>query len=140
MDITELERKFKERKWKLTRPRRAILEVLSRAGSHLNPAQIYRLGRRRYRRLGLVTVYRTLALLEELGLVQRVHLETGCHGFAAVRAPEGHHHQLICKDCGRVEEFSECGSDQLLAQLQHRTGFVIETHYLEVIGYCPKCQ
>jgi Fe2+ or Zn2+ uptake regulation protein len=138
--IAELEQRLREQGLKLTRPRQAVLEVLSRSGSRLSPAEIHRQGRRSYRRLGLVTVYRTLALLEEMGLVQRVHTETGCHSFAGVRSPEGHHHQLICKDCGRVEEFSDCASEQLLAKLQKETGFAVEDHRLEVIGCCPKCQ
>ncbi len=140
VQITELEQKLSEQGLKLTPPRRAILEVLSRSASCLSPAEIYRQGRRRHRRLGLVTVYRTLALLEALGLVQRVHMEEGCHSFTAVRSPESHHHQLICKDCGRVEEFSDCASEKLLARLQQQTGFAIEDHRLEVIGYCPNCQ
>ncbi|MDW8141691.1 MAG: Fur family transcriptional regulator [Candidatus Bipolaricaulota bacterium] len=140
VDIADIERKLKEHGLKITKSRRAILRVISRSSARLSPAQIHRRARRSYRRLGLVTVYRTLALLEELGLAQRVHTETDCHSFAPVRAPEGHHHPLICKECGRVEEFSQCGSERLLARLQRETGFAIESHHLEVIGYCPKCQ
>lgn len=138
--ITELEQKLRDRGVKLTQPRRAVLKVLGLSDSHLTPAEVYRRGRRHYRKLGLVTVYRTLTLLEELGLAQRVHMETGCHSFAAVRSSESHHHQLICKDCGRVEEFSDCASEKLLARLQQETGFAIEDHRLEVIGHCPNCR
>lgn len=141
-DITELEAQLKSRGYKLTRPRRAVLVVLAASSAHLNPMEVYHQARRRYPQLGLVTVYRTLALLEELGLVRRVHLGEGCHSFAPLRSDseESHHHQLICGECGRVEEFPDCAFAKLLGQLQQRTGFAIEDHRLEVVGRCPSCQ
>ncbi len=126
--------------YRLTKPRRAVLETLASSSTHLTPEELYRQARRRYRKIGLVTVYRTLGLLERLGLVQRVHAEAGCHSFAVVRSHEGHHHQLICRGCGRVEEFPDCALDGVLAGLQKRTGFIIESHHVEVIGRCAKCQ
>ncbi len=134
------EGRLKERGYRLTKPRRAVLEVLGAEPICLTPEEIHRQARRRHRKLGLVTVYRTLALLEKLGLVQRVHSETGCHSFAAVRSKRSHHHQLICRTCGRVEEFSDCQLGDMLTGLHERTGFAIEAHHLEVIGLCPKCR
>lgn len=126
--------------YRLTKPRCAVLETLSAAPAHLTPEQLYQQAQQHYSKLGMVTVYRTLALLERLGLVQRVHAKAGCHSFTLVRSCEGHHHQLICRDCGRVEEFPDCALDNTLEQLHKRTGFAIETHQLEVVGRCPKCQ
>lgn len=128
--------------YRLTKPRCAVLETLSTEPSHLTPEQLHKQARQHYSKLGLVTVYRTLALLEKLGLVQRVHVDTGCHSFAAIRSNDraSHHHRLICRDCGRVEEFPDCALDSVLAELQKRTGFAIETHQLEVVGRCPDCQ
>lgn len=132
--------RLKEEGYRMTKPRRAVLEVLAANSVHLTPEDLYRQARQRYRKLGLVTVYRTLAILEGLGLIQRVHVDSGCHSFAAVRLDRGHHHQLICRACGRVEEFPDCALDDVMQTLQARTGFAIESHHLEVIGRCPKCQ
>ena len=138
--MTDLLNRVKARGYRLTAPRRAVLETLAREQVHLTPEELYRRARRRYAKLGLVTVYRTLELLERLGMVQRVHSAPGCHSFALVRLAGAHHHQLICRDCGRVEEFSDCRLERVLQELQARTGFAIESHQVEVIGRCPECQ
>lgn len=140
--LTEaLQSQLRARGYRLTKPRRAVLETLVAEPTHLRPEELYTQARRRYRKLGIVTVYRTVTLLEQLGLVQRVHLDsTRCQSFALVRSAQGHHHQLVCRDCGRVEEFSDCALEGTLEGLQKRTGFSIETHHLEVIGQCPECQ
>ena len=104
----------------------------------LSPAEIYARARRRDAHIGLVTVYRTLDILIELGLVRRIHLEDGCHGYAPVGASHGHH--LICSSCNQVIEFDECGLDEMLARIARQTGFQIEQHRLEVFGRCPKCR
>lgn len=134
------EGRLKEQGYRVTKPRRAVLEVLWAEPICLTPEEIHRRARQRHRTLGLVTVYRTLALLEQLSLVQRVHTGAGCHSFAAVRSNESHRHQLICRTCGRVEEFSDCELDNTLHGLHERTGFSIEAHHLEVVGRCPQCQ
>ncbi len=132
---------LRARGYRLTKARRAVLETMASETGHRTPEEIHRQARWRYRKLGLVTVYRTLALLERLNLVQRVHQgKMRCHSFAAVRLEKGHHHQLICRTCGHVEEFPDCALDRTLRKLQARTGFAIESHHLEVVGQCPKCQ
>lgn len=134
--ITQLQAKG----YRVTQPRRAVLEALASGRAHLTPEELYRRARRRYRKIGLVTVYRTLGLLERLGMVQRVHRDAGCHSFVLVRLAGDHHHPLVCRDCGRVEEFSDCRLERVLQELQARTGFAIESHQLEVVGRCPGCQ
>lgn len=89
--------------------------------------------------IGLVTVYRTLALLAEFDLVRRVHGPGGCHGY--VLASPGHHHTLVCEKCGRAVEFSGTGDlDALLESIEEQTGFAIKGHLLQLDGVCPDCQ
>jgi Fur family ferric uptake transcriptional regulator len=134
----ELERRLRESGYRLTRPRQAVLAVVALGEEHLNPAQIYERARAIYPKLGIVTVYRTLEVLAELGLIQRVHLDGDCHSY--VRADRGHSHQIICRECGRVEAFADCALDPLLSTLRKRTGYLIESHWLELLGRCPNCQ
>ena len=89
--------------YRVTGPRRVIVELLAESERALGPIDVYDLGRTQYPGLGLVTVYRTLEKLEELGLVQRVHLPDGCHRY--MRATQGHQHLLLCTRCGRVVFF-----------------------------------
>jgi len=134
----ELGAKLHQNDRKLTRARQAVFDILASADRHLTPAEIYRQAKARYPQLGLTTVYRTLDLLAELGYVQRIHTTDGCHSYAP--SAQAHGHQLICSLCGRTEEFSDCDLEALIELLQSRTGFEINVHMLELMGYCPACQ
>ena len=138
LDRDKLGAQLREQGYKLTRPRQAVLTALALSDGHLNPTQVYERARAVYPKIGLVTVYRALDLLTQLGLIQRVHLDEGCHSY--VRAGEGHSHQLICKECGRVEAFSECALEDIFQGLTKKTGFAIEGHRLELLGRCPDCR
>lgn len=124
---------------RLTRPRQAVLQVLFDADDWLRPEQILESARRTCPSVGLVTVYRTLALLEQLGLTRRIHVEPGCHGYALIGLEHGHH--LVCRSCHQVLEVP--GSEDLtsmIRRISRKTGFVIEDHLLELTGLCPACR
>jgi Fur family transcriptional regulator, ferric uptake regulator len=123
---------------KLTRPRRAVLKVIAASTHSLTPAEIHAQAQKHYRQTGLVTVYRTLDLLTECGLVRKIHESDGCHSYAPASA--GHAHHIICENCHSVAEFEGCDLDDLFAAVQHRTGYRISGHWLELFGYCPRCQ
>jgi Fur family ferric uptake transcriptional regulator len=123
---------------RLTRPRQIVLEVVKNASRHLTPAEIYDRAKVKYPRLGLATVYRTLDLLVQLGYIQRIHLEQGCHSYAPIERPHGHH--LVCSSCGRAVEFANCELEPLMKTLATKTGYVIDVHVLELMGQCPSCQ
>ncbi len=128
---------LREHRRKLTRPRQAILDIIAAAEHHLTPAEIHKRARKKYPHLGLVTVYRTLDLLTELGYVRRVHFNDGCHSYVA--AAQGHAHHLVCSNCGKAQEFENCDLEPLIANLQRKTGFEINVHMLELMGRCPDC-
>lgn len=123
--------------YRLTLPRLAVLQVLQQSDEQLNPMDIYERGRAIYSRLGLVTVYRTLDILDELGIARRVHTEGDCHGFA--RAQDERHY-LICRRCHRVADFPCDGLADLIAQVQQLTGYRVDAHLVELTGLCPTCQ
>jgi Fe2+ or Zn2+ uptake regulation protein len=123
--------------YRLTRSRQAVVETLTHAGQSLTPADIYETGRGRHKRLGLVTVYRTLEALEELGLVQRVHRPDGCHAY--VPAFQGHQHLLLCQSCGRVEVFKGDDLVEFARRLEGESGFEIREHWLQFFGLCEDC-
>ncbi len=128
---------LREHNRKLTRQRQAILDILATADHHLTPAEIHQQARANYPHLGLVTVYRTLDLLTELGYVQRVHFADGCHSYAATA--QEHTHHLVCSSCGRAQEFKDCDLEPLIELLERRTGYEITVHMLELMGHCPEC-
>lgn len=126
--------------YRLTEPRRAVVETIALSRHVLTPFDVFELARRQYPRLGLVTVYRTLEKLEELELVQRVHRPSGCQAFIA--AFSGHQHMLICQACGRVEFFSGDSErmDSLMSAVGEESGYQIREHWLQLFGLCSGCQ
>jgi Fur family transcriptional regulator, ferric uptake regulator len=132
--------RLQENGYRLTEPRRAVVEVIASSQQVINPLEVFGQARQRYPGLGLVTVYRTIEKLEELHLVQRVHQPSGCQGFVA--AFSGHQHLLICQACGRVEFFS--GENEQMeswtASLEHESGYTIQEHWLQLFGLCASCQ
>jgi Fe2+ or Zn2+ uptake regulation protein len=124
--------------YRLTRPLNAIIEVMASSHSALSPLQVYDLGRLKFPRLGLVTVYRALEKLEELKLVQRVHQPDGCHRY--LHAARGHQHLLVCTVCGRAEYFSGDDFTNFSEHLAASSGYQIHDHWLQYFGLCPACQ
>jgi Fur family transcriptional regulator, ferric uptake regulator len=124
--------------YRITNPLKVIVEMLAGASRALGPVEIFDLGRREYPKMGLVTVYRTLDKLEELGLITRVHQSNGCHAY--LRAANGHEHILLCTRCGQVVYFVGDDLTILMNRVSQQSGFVIREHWLQLHGLCPNCQ
>lgn len=124
--------------YRVTAARRAVVDTVFGTSRALTPSQVYDSARKKYRALGLVTVYRTLEKLEELHLIQRVHQPLGCQAFIA--AGIGHQHLLLCKQCGQVEFFEGDDLDSLTRSIARRTGYEIHEHWLQLFGLCSNCK
>jgi len=123
---------------RITAPRRAIVSILANSDQALEAVEIFDQSREDHSQLGLVTVYRTLEMLEQLGLVQRVHQAEGCHLY--LRAPQGHEHILVCKNCRRTDYFSGDDLTTLIETTSQKSGYQIEDHWLQFIGLCARCK
>jgi Fe2+ or Zn2+ uptake regulation protein len=124
--------------YRLTRPLMAVIGVMAASGRALTPMEVFDSARESYPRLGLVTVYRSLEKLEEIGLVQRVHQPDECGSYIAARA--GHQHLLICQSCGQTRYFSGDNLEALISSVERETGFTIQAHWLQLFGICPDCR
>jgi Fur family ferric uptake transcriptional regulator len=124
--------------YRLTAARSAVVQTV--AGTHhaLTPHDVYSVARACYPALGLVSVYRTLEKLEELGLIQRVHGQSGCQAF--ISTGTGHQHLLLCQKCGRIAYFEGDDLSPLIASIASRTGYNIREHWLQLFGLCSDCQ
>jgi Fur family ferric uptake transcriptional regulator len=120
--------KIRGQGYKATPQRLAVLGALA-AEQHQTLKEI----RARCPEVGLVTVYRTLDLLCEIGAVRRLDLGDGPRYELA----ENHHHHLVCESCGAVSEFEECPLD--LRRLQD-VDFEVASHSLEIYGRCVVCR
>ena len=138
MSSASLQQALRNHGFKLTRARRALLQVLGQASVHLKAADLHRAVRAIDPSVGLASVYRTLNLLSRLGLLRLVHTNHRHRHYA--QATHEHAHHLLCNDCGRVVEFSDCQVERLIKTLARRTRFVIEEHSIELYGRCPDCR
>lgn len=123
---------------RITSPRRTIIEILLDSPRALEPVEIFDLGRKVNPGIGLVTVYRTLEILEKLGLIQRIHQEDGCH--MVVPAVTGHQHYLVCTNCGKTAYFQGDDLGLLFSRVETNTGYKISDHWLQLFGTCPDCR
>lgn len=88
--------------------------------------------------IGRATVYRTVKLLLQLGLLCKVALQDGAPRYSL--APLGHHHHIVCVRCGAISDFRQCNLDDLTARLQAALGGELVGHRLEVYSLCYNCQ
>ena len=120
-------------------PRRLeVLEELARERDDVTAQSLWSRLRERDSRTGLATVYRTLALLSEKGVVDVLSHHGGeqCYRLCG----DEHHHHLLCERCHKVVEVSECGLDEWVAAAAKQHGFVATEHRVEIVGLCVECR
>jgi len=125
--------------YKLTPQRRAVIRTIASSQDHLTPAALYQKVHYDYPSIGLVTIYRTIEILNKTGLICEVHAGGNCRSYL-MRRPAEHHHHLLCSNCGLVVDFMNCDLGELEKKLSEETGFEMEDHLLEFLGICPACQ
>ncbi|MBK5295393.1 MAG: transcriptional repressor [Acidobacteriia bacterium] len=132
---------LKERGIRLTRQRQILLDLIDVSGRHLDADSLYELARKKDGKLNRVTVYRTLKMLKESGLVDELDLMHlgGDQHYYETRLKQEHAH-VICLRCGRVEEFFGEPLQRLRRQIESHFGFNILIARTEVGGYCAHCQ
>jgi Fe2+ or Zn2+ uptake regulation protein len=124
--------------YRVTQPRLQVMTILSKSEIPLTPQDIYRLTLNLESPPGIASVYRTLEMLEDLGLTQKIHQPDGCHGIYPV--VEGHKHLLICTGCSqtRVVEGNE-GIAEYINRIEEQTSYQVDEHWLQLFGVCQEC-
>jgi Fur family ferric uptake transcriptional regulator len=117
---------------------RAVVELLASESCCLTAQEIFDRLRGSGRRVSLASIYRTLDLLSELGLVQRVEVGQGSARFER-SAAEDHHHHLVCNDCGRVEAFSDERLERAIHGVANKVGYDVDAHDVVLRGACTDC-
>ncbi len=121
-----------ERKLKMTGQRRVIARVLSDAEDHPDVEELYRRASALDRRISIATVYRTVRLLEENGILERRDFGGGRARYEATE--HGHHHHLIDVETGRVIEFEDPEHERVVREIATRLGFDLISQRLELFG------
>lgn len=133
--------KLKNKGYKLTPQRRATLDVIvDQQGKHLSTEDVYMLVKERCPEIGLATVYRTLQLLEQLGVISKQNFDDGCSRYELADSGDDHqHHHLICVKCGRVQEVEGDLLEHLEKEIEEKNNFKILDHKVKFFGYCNNC-
>jgi Fur family ferric uptake transcriptional regulator len=133
---TDLTRELRAKGYRLTPARQLVLNAVSGL-EHATPDAICAEVQRTASSVNLSTVYRTLELLEELGMVTHTHLGHGAPIYHA--AAEQQHLHLVCRVCGRVTEADPTLADPLVEKLQAERGFEIDVAHFAIFGRCADC-
>lgn len=141
MAVESMQGSLKQRGIRLTRQRQILLDLIDKSGDHLDAESLFLLAKEKDSKLNRVTVYRTLKMLKEGGLVDELDLMHygGDQHYYETRMKQEHAH-VICLRCGKVEEFFGDPLQKLRRQIESHFGFQIVLARTEIGGYCSHCQ
>jgi Fur family peroxide stress response transcriptional regulator len=121
----------------VTSQRKLLLDIIKKAGGHISAKELYRRASGKNESISLATVYRTLNLFKELGLIEERRLgQVYCH--YEVKGSADHQH-LVCRSCGKVTEVDSPLFRKLVKEFKHEHGFSLTKVELYMEGYCPQC-
>ncbi|MCD6436100.1 MAG: transcriptional repressor [Clostridiales bacterium] len=134
-------KKLKLNGYKLTPQRKAVIDViLKNEHKHLNTEEIYDALKKKYPKMGLATVYRTLLILDKISVVSKVNFDDGYIRYEInTDSSHHHHHHLICIKCGKVIEVIEDLLDDLERTVEQKYEFKIDNHNVKIYGLCKEC-
>jgi Fur family ferric uptake transcriptional regulator len=122
----------------MTSQRRLLLELLRDAEGHIDAKELYRRASAKDDSIGQATVYRSLNLFKELGLIDEMRLgKIRCY-YEIKQSPE--HQHLVCRGCGKVMEFQNPHFQKLIEAVRREHGFKVTKAELYLEGYCPECE
>lgn len=137
--VEHLEKVLKERKLRLTKQRRAIVDMFLGREGHVCADEFYYALRKKHPKIGRATVYRTIKLLKDAGLASEVDF-TGKRKRFEHAFEHAHHDHFICDNCGKVFEFVDPEIEKRQEKICKRYGFRGERHYLQIFGLCRRCK
>jgi Fur family ferric uptake transcriptional regulator len=123
--------------YRLTEPRRALADLIADQTGHFTAAGLVTAARSRRMGVGRATVFRTLEVLVELGVIERLDLPNGEHAY--VGCEPTHHHHVVCSRCGRTSEIRDADLKRVVLRVAQQTGYRVDDHRLELFGLCPGC-
>lgn len=138
-ELRHVERYMRERGLRWTSQRRLVASVALRNHTHFSADELLAMCRTEDRAISRATVYRTLGMLEDAGIVEGLDTGEGGRKFEHVLGHE-HHDHMICTECGTILEFRDDELERRQEMAAQRNGFKITSHSLKLYGLCQKCQ
>jgi Fur family ferric uptake transcriptional regulator len=122
--------------YKITQPRIAVLQAALAHKGAFTVADLEQWLIQRGESPGIASIFRTVKLLTDLRIFDRLHGLDECHRYSF---GSEHSHHLLCTNCGTLVSFDTCTVQDVIRQLEQRTGFQITNHLVELFGRCPSC-
>lgn len=139
--LSSVYRKLEEGSKRLTPQRELIITIFAEhPGEHLSAEEVHRLVKRKFQDIGLATVYRTLELLTNLDILQRIHFNDGRSRYEFNQEEIHRHHHMVCMRCRKVEEYTDDLLDDLEEKIYRDCGFKVVDHELKFFGVCRHCR
>lgn len=129
--------KLSEQGYRLTPQRMMILTAIEDSDDHISAEEIYAQVMAKYPHVNISTVYRTLELLKQLGLVTETDMGGGRSRYHPVG--KGHHHHLVCQECGDIIDLDESLLSSLKSSLLREYKFIADLKHLAIFGRCARC-
>ena len=137
--LDEAHRALREAGLRAGGARAAVLEALARQTCCVSVQELHGALDASGRSVGIASVYRVLDTLSELRLVQRVDVGDGVARYEPA-GPDGHHHHVVCGDCGKVEPFTDSSLEQAIELASSRLGYAVDAHEVVLRGECGDCR
>lgn len=135
---SQVEEFLRTRHYKLTGPRREIIRILNKSNRPLSVQEIHQ--QLSDTTADLASVYRTINLLCDLGVITKLDFHEKLYRYELSDAFAPHHHHLICRKCGSIENiFEQCLPKGFEKKIRQRSGFEVKSHILEFYGVCESC-
>ena len=138
-EIEVLESYIAEHKLKITKQRRTVLNVFLECNSHVSVEELYSIVSEQEPKIGLATIYRTLALLTKSGLALEMDFGDGQKRYES-SFMSAHHDHMVCTECGKIIEFNHPLIEKYQEEIAIQNGFKITSHKLDLFGHCSNCK
>lgn len=141
MEISEIKQIFDDNNQKFTKQREIIFNVLKESSpKHVTPEELFSKVHQDHKQVGIATVYRTLNLFEELGIVNKQEFTENAYTYELKDSDNDHHDHIICKYCGKIIEDEFLDRSKIAKSLHDQYDFDLDYYSLRIYGTCSDCQ
>ncbi len=141
MNVEEIRKIFEQNNQKFTKQRELIFDVLKNSPQkHLTPEELFSIVHQDHKQVGIATIYRTLNIFEELGIVNKQEFTDQAYTYELIDPESDHHDHIICTKCGKILEDEFLSVDSVKESLKNQYDFNLNYYSLRIYGICSDCQ
>lgn len=141
MNTDQIRKIFEENNQKFTKQREIIFNALKNSeAKHITPEELFSIVHQEHKQVGIATIYRTLNIFEELGIVNKQEFTDQAYTYELIDPKNDHHDHIICTTCGKIIEDEFLSKDEMKESLKKVYDFDLDYYSLRIFGTCSDCQ